>query len=895
MSESQKDEKNQTPVAPETSEAPATAATPAVPPVSAAKPTESPEPGKAAGIKVGTSVPRPAVAGSVLQQLQVPDLLPLLPVRGAVSFPGAVMPLTVGRDRSKRVLDEVLPAEKIIGVITQKNENTEDPQPSELYSIGTAALVLKMLRMPEGHLNIIVHGLVRFKILEIVGTEPYMKARVEVLADVNPPESPDFTLLVKSVRQAASRMIELSPNVPEEANVVLNNIETPGTLADFLAANLSGDVQEKQSILEEIDVTRRLERVRERLASRIELLELQAKIQSEVRSNIDKTQRNYFLQEQMKAIQKELGMEDGHAAEVTELRRRLDECKLPENVKKETDRELQRLGMIPQASPEFGVIRGFLDTVAELPWSKSTRDDLDIKKARRILDRDHYDLEKIKQRIIEYLAVRKLNPHGRGPILCFAGPPGVGKTSLGKSIAESLGRSFVRLSLGGVRDEADIRGHRRTYIGAMPGRIIQELRKAGSNNPVMMLDEIDKLGVDFRGDPASALLEVLDPEQNNSFTDHYLGVPFDLRNVIFICTANYMEPVPAALKDRMEIIDVPGYTQHDKLLIARKYLLPRQLSEHGVTREQCKIPTKTIEAIIGSYTRESGVRNLNRTIASVVRGVAAKIAEEMPQEPFEKPGAASGGDTKLIPAASTVSVTVLPEELSKYLGPTKFESELAQRTATPGVVTGLAYTPVGGEILFIEATQMPGKGGLQLTGQIGEVMKESAQAAFSLVKSHAEKLGIPADTFAKTDVHVHVPAGAVPKDGPSAGVAMYTALASLFLNRPARPDLAMTGEITLRGLVLPIGGVKEKVIAAQRAGIKTIVLPERNRKNLEEIREEIRKSVKFEFAENVDQVLHLALGKVLTPLPATKAGTPNGKANGKPARSNRIRSQGAAK
>ncbi len=838
----------------------------------------------------------------------MPEILPLLPVRGAVAFPGAVMPLTVGRDRSKRVLDEVLPGEKIIGVITQKNENTEDPQPTELYGIGTASLVLKMLRMPEGHLNIIVHGLVRFRILEIMGTDPYMKARVEVLADVIPPPSPDFALLVKSVRQAATRMIELSPNVPEEANVVLNNIEAPGTLADFLAANLSGDFQEKQSILEEIDVTRRLERVRERLASRIELLELQAKIQNEVRTNIDKSQRNYFLQEQMKAIQKELGVEDGQSAEISELRRRLEECKLPENVKKETDRELQRLATIPQASPEFGVIRSFLDTVAELPWSKSTKDDLDIGKARRILERDHYDLEKIKQRIIEYLAVRKLNPKGRGPILCFVGPPGVGKTSLGKSIAESLGRKFVRMSLGGVRDEADIRGHRRTYIGAMPGRLIQELRKAGSNNPVMMLDEIDKLGADFRGDPASALLEVLDPEQNNTFTDHYLGVPFDLRNVIFICTANYMEPVPPALKDRMEVIEVPGYTQHDKLSIARRYLLPRQLREHGVTAKQCKIPVKTIEAIIDSYTRESGVRNLDRTLASVIRGVAAKIAEQMPEEkPARKAAAAvvpvdgqnnsqvensnAKRETRNAKPETITTITVLPEDLNKYLGPTKFESELAQRTATPGVVTGLAYTPVGGEILFVEATQMPGKGSLQLTGHIGEVMKESAQAAFSLLKSQAEHLGIAPDIFSKTDVHVHVPAGAVPKDGPSAGVAMYTALASLFLNQSVRPDLAMTGEITLRGLVLPIGGVKEKVIAAQRAGIKTVILPLRNQKNLEEIREDVRKSLKFEFAERVDQVLEIAFGKA-----AWHKLTMNGKADGKPAPVGRIGSHtGAAK
>jgi ATP-dependent Lon protease len=812
-----------------------TAAVPEEPPVAPAAPVG------------GTSVRITPVASPLVQAVQVPEILPLLPVRGSVGFPGAVMPLTVGRPKSKKLLDEALTADKIVGIITQRNEAHEDPNPQDLYPFGTASLVLKMVRGSEGTANILTHGLVRFRILEVVDTEPYLRAKVEVLQDVQPAMTPEFDLLVKSVRQAAERMIELSPNVPDEATAIISNIDQPGMLADFLAANLSGDFQEKQSLLEEIDVTKRLERVREKLASRIELLELQEKIQSQVRSSIDKSQRTYYLQEQMKAIQKELGLDQGPEADVAELRRKLDEAKLPENVKKETDREVNRLSAIPQASPEYGVIRTFLETVAELPWSKSTSDNLDMKHTRRILDRDHYDLEKIKQRIVEFLAVRRLNPNGRGPILCFVGPPGVGKTSLGKSIAESLGRAFVRVSLGGVRDEADIRGHRRTYVGALPGRIIQELRKAGTNNPVMMLDEIDKLGADFRGDPSAALLEVLDPEQNNSFTDHYLGVPFDLSKVIFICTANYMEPVPPALKDRMELIEVPGYTQHDKLSIARKYLLPRQLKEHGVTTKQVKISVPTLEAIIDRYTREAGVRTLDRTIASVVRGVAAKIVEAMDDEKAAKSG-----------AAKEIEKTVLPGDLSKYLGPTRFESELAQRKALPGVVTGLAYTPVGGEILFIEATQMPGKGNLQLTGQIGDVMKESVHAAFSLIKHEAKHLGIDPEIFAKTDVHVHVPAGAVPKDGPSAGIAMFTALVSLFTGKSVRPDLAMTGEITLRGLVLPIGGVKEKVIGAQRAGIKTVILPERNRKNLEEVREDVRKLMHFEFAGTVDEVLAIA-------------------------------------
>ncbi len=815
----------------------------------------TPNPSSSGGVKI-TPVQSP-----LIQAIQVPDTLALLPVRGSVAFPGAVLPLTVGRPKSRKMLDDALTREKIIGVITQRNDAVEDPNPQDLFEIGTASLVLKMVKAPEGHLNILTHGLVRFRIVEILETEPFIRAKVEILQDKTPDSTPPFDLLVKSVRETAERMIQLSPNIPDEAGQIITNIDQPGVLADFLAANLSGEYAEKQSLLEEIDVTLRLERVRERIAARIELLELQERIQNQVRTTIDKTQRTYFLQEQMKAIQKELGNDSGPEADVAELRKRLEEAQLPPAVQKETDRELNRLTVIPQASPEYSVIRTFLETVAELPWSKSTTDKYDIPSARKILERDHYDLEKIKQRIIEYLAVRKLNPNGRGPILCFVGPPGVGKTSLGKSIAESLGRNFVRVSLGGVRDEADIRGHRRTYIGSMPGRIIQELRKTGTNNPLIMLDEIDKLGADFRGDPSAALLEVLDPEQNNSFTDHYLGVAFDLSKIIFICTANYMEPVPPALKDRMEIIEIPGYTQHDKLKIARKFLVPRQLREHGVTASQVTLPNKTLEAIIDHYTREAGVRSLDRTIASVIRGVAAKIVEAEPTAPAPSPKTIPTAKSRNPKSVIAKPITVSPDDLASYLGPTKFESELAQRTATPGVVTGLAYTPVGGEILFIEATQMPGKGNLLLTGQIGDVMKESAQAALSLLKHNALSLGIPEDLFAKTDIHVHVPAGAVPKDGPSAGVAMYTALASLFTNRAARPDVAMTGEITLRGLVLPIGGIKEKTIAAQRAGIKTVILPERNRKDLTEIRPEIRKLLKFEFASRVEDVLKIALGR----------------------------------
>ncbi len=818
-----------------------------------------------------------SVGGPMLHQVRIPETIAIMPVRDAVAFPGAVIPLTIGRDKSRRLLDDVMPGDKILGVLTQKNESVENPQPGDMHTVGTVAIVLKMLRPADGQQSIVVHGLVRFRVLEFVQQEPYLKARVEALPDAAENFGPETDLLVGSVRKAAKRMIELSPNIPDEAAGILNDIDSPSTLADFLAANLHESVSEKLALLEETDVIKRLLMVRQQLATRIELLELEEKLQSQVRSSIDKNQRHYFLQEQLKVIQKELGQADEQSQELADLKKRIEDAKVPDVVKKETDRELARLAAVPQASPEYGVIRSFLETVAELPWSKSTQDDLDINRAGAILDRDHYDLEKIKKRIVEFLAVRKLNPAGRGPILCFLGPPGVGKTSLGKSIAESLGRKFVRMSLGGVRDEADIRGHRRTYVGSMPGRIIQELRKVGTNNPVMMLDEVDKLGADFRGDPSAALLEVLDPQQNNTFQDHYLGVPFDLSHIIFICTANYMEPVPPALRDRMEVIEIPGYTQQDKLLIARKYLVPRQLKENGITRQNCDIPSATLEAMIDRYTREAGVRNLERTIGSVMRGVAAALVSGAPaagKTGGVKKTAANGKPAaKNAASAKKEKIMVKADDLSKYLGPPIFESEVALRTATAGVATGLAYTPAGGDILFVEATRMPGKGRLRLTGQIGNVMRESAHAAYSLLKNNAEKLGINAVIFRDMDVHVHVPAGAVPKDGPSAGVAMYTALASLFMNKAVRPDVAMTGEITLRGLVLPIGGVKEKVIAAQHAGIKTVILPDRNEKNLQEIRQQLKKEMKFVFVKTVDDVLAAAIkaGNGTDPRPVSAA------------------------
>jgi ATP-dependent Lon protease len=776
------------------------------------------------------------------QQLSIPSLIPILPIRNIVVFPGTVMPLNVGRQKSKNLLDEVMPAEKLIGVVTQKNADVEDPGYADLFNVGTACMILKLFKLPDGNQSIIVHGLVRFRLLSIEQTEPFAMGRIEVLEDSITPGT-NLDALVASVRQQANRVIELSPNTPDEAAQVLNSIQTPSALADFLAANLpveKDDIAEKQRMLEEIDVEKRLRIIAARLATQLDVLELQNKIQSQVKENIDKSQRRYYLQEQLKAIRKELGEQDSGAGggELETLRTRLEAAQLPETVMKEATRELNRLDSIPSASPEYGVIRTYLQILSELPWSVMTTDKIDLAEARKILDRDHHDLEKVKRRILEYLAVRKLKPDGGGAILCFVGPPGVGKTSLGKSIAEAMGRKFIRVALGGVRDEADIRGHRRTYIGSMPGRIIAELRKAGTRNPVMMLDEIDKVGADFRGDPAAALLEVLDPAQNHTFTDHYLDVPFDLSHVLFIATANTMDPVPGPLRDRMEVIEIPGYTNSDKLDIARRYLVPRQLEANGVPEKKVKFQDAALMWIIEGYTREAGVRNLERQIGAIARAIAAEIVE-----------------------GKTDKAMVTKEKVTEVLGPRKFDPELASRTSVPGVATGMAYTPVGGEILFIEATRMPGKGMITLTGQIGEVMKESATAAYSLIRSRAQSLGIDPKLVAESDIHIHVPQGAVPKDGPSAGVAMFTALASLMLNKPVHHDVAMTGEITLRGLVLPIGGLKEKTLAAKRAGIKEVIVPKRNERDMTEIPKEVRDTLKFHFVENIDQVLKIALGE----------------------------------
>ena len=794
---------------------------------------------------------RKAVAGALAAEprLPIPDSAAVMAIRNTVVFPGTVMPLTVGREKSRRLIDAVLPDQKVIVLVTQRDSETEDPRPEDLYQVGTAAVVLKLLKNEEGNQTMIVHGLIRVRIDTFLQTEPYFKAHITPLMDQSVP-SRELDARMLDVRTKAQRIVQLSPNVPDEAQMVIANIEQPGSLADFLAANLPMEVKDKQGLLGEQDVLRRLELLQSHLLKQVEVLELSGQLQEQVRQNINKDQREYYLREQLKAIQKELGQQDDQSAEMEELLTKINQSGMPEQTMQECQRQASRLRSIPAASPEYTVLRTYLDIMAELPWNKATQDRIDIRRSSLILNEDHYDLEKVKKRILEYLAVLKLAPKSRGPVLCFVGPPGVGKTSLGQSIARALGRKFIRMSLGGLRDEAELRGHRRTYIGAMPGRIINEIRKAGTKNPVFMLDELDKVGMDFRGDPTSVLLEVLDPAQNNSFQDHYLNVPFDLSNVMFIGTCNVMNTVPGALRDRMEVIEIPGYTSHDKLKIAQRYLFPRQLKENGLTPANLALHDSAIQRLIQDYTREAGVRELERQIGAICRAVAARVA-----------GGATG------------KRTVADKDIPRFLGPAEYESELAQRTSVPGVATGLAFTPYGGEIIFVEATSFPGKGQLMLTGQIGDVMKESAQAAFSLIKSRADELGIAEDYFGKTDIHVHVPAGAVPKDGPSAGVTMATALCSLIMSRSVRSDLAMTGEITLRGLVLPVGGIKEKVLAAKQAGIRTIVLPLRNKKNLRDIPPDARKGMDFHFARTIDDVLKLALrdnGKPNVAKPAAK-------------------------
>jgi ATP-dependent Lon protease len=762
---------------------------------------------------------------------RIPSELPVLPLRDVVVFPGTVMPLRISRKRVQRLLDHALAGSRMVCAAPQRFSETENPKLDDLYRVGTACLILKLMRGDDGSETIIVHGICRVGLVSIPQETPFLMAEVQARAD-DITFTPEIEALMHSVRQNARRAIEMSPNVPDEAVDVLESVPTPGGLADFLAANLTLELVLKQELLETFDVKDRLTKVNKAIAHQVEVLEISQQIQSQVRHQIDETQREYYLREQMKAIQQELGQTDSRNADVDRLRERVAEAKLSEEALKEANRELERLEVIPQASPEYSNSLNYLEWLSDLPWQKSTEDQLEIALARKILDEDHFGLDKVKKRILEFLAVRKLKADGRGPILCFAGPPGVGKTSLGRSIARAMNRKFIRMSLGGMHDEADIRGHRRTYIGAMPGRIVQELRKAASNNPVFMLDEVDKIGKDFRGDPASALLEVLDPAQNSTFRDHFLDVSFDLSRVLFIATANYMGAIPGPLLDRMEVIDISGYTHREKLQIAKRYLVPRQLEETGLAKSKIKFDDEALREIIAKYTREAGVRELERKIGAVCRSRAM---------------AQVSGKRR--------SVRVTVASLEKDLGLPTHESELAAREAAPGVVTGLAFTPVGGEILFVEAGKMPGTGRLKLTGQIGEVMRESAEAAYSIVKYRGSDWGVDAGAMAKMDYHIHVPAGAVPKDGPSAGVAMLVSLVSILSEEPVDPRTGMTGEITLRGAVLPIGGVREKVLAGHRAGLKRILLPQRNLKDLQDVPKDVREDIDFVGVKTIDQLI----------------------------------------
>ena len=769
------------------------------------------------------------------QPLKIPDVLPVLPLRDSVVFPHLPAPLVVGRPVSIRTIEQVLAGNKMIALVAQKNPQVEDPTPDDIFKVGTAAIIHKLLKFPDGGLRVLTRGLERIRIFDFVQRTPIPVAQVELLREV-PHGGSEIEGLTRNLLNQIQKMISMLPINTDELGLTFLNVEDPGRLADMAAALFGLKLNQKQEILETLDIKSRLEKVTRFVNREIEVMEITGKIQSEVQEEIDSTQRKFYLREQMKAIQKELGEDDEGTAEINELTAKIQAAGMPAEVEKEAAKELNRLRATPAASAEHSVIRNYLDNLIDLPWSKSTEDKLDIVAARQVLDEDHYDLQKVKDRILEYLAVLKLKQDMKGPILCFAGPPGTGKTSLGRSIARAMGRKFHRLSLGGVRDEAEIRGHRRTYIGSMPGRIIQSLRKAGSNNPVIMLDEVDKLGADFRGDPSSALLEVLDPEQNFSFSDHFLEVPFDLSRVMFITTANVLDTIPAPLRDRMEVLNLPGYTEEEKTRIAKDHLIPRQIANHGLEPAMISFTDEAIVGVITGYTREAGLRNLERELGSICRKVARGVAE-----------------------GSTQTVVIDAADLTTYLGPVRFFSEIAERTKLPGVAIGLAWTPVGGEILFIEATAMRGSKGLTITGQLGDVMRESAQAALSYVRSRATALGIDPAFFETTDIHVHVPSGAIPKDGPSAGVTMVIALVSLLTRTPCRPDVAMTGEITLRGKVLPVGGIKEKVLAARRAGIFTIIMPARNEKDLIDIPQELRRDMTFHFVESLDDVLQAAL------------------------------------
>ncbi len=774
------------------------------------------------------------------KEIEIPDNLPVLPIRDIVVFPYMILPLFVGREMSIKAIDHSLSTNRMVLLLTQRDLNVENPTPGELYSIGTVGIIMRMLKLPDGRVKILVQGLSKARAVSFSQDEPFFMADIEKIVDQKPEEiTIETEALIRTVKEQLDKAVSLGKTILPDIMVVVENLDDPGRLADLVASNIGLKTEPAQEVLEIIDPVQRLKRVSDILGREIELLIVQQKIQTEARGEMDKTQREYFLREQLKAIQKELGEIDERTEEIKEFRKKIEEAKMPEKVMKEAEKQLKRLEKMHPDSAEAATVRTYLEWMVELPWSKSTKDRLDIKAAEKVLNDDHYDLEKVKERILEYLSVRKLKEKMKGPILCFIGPPGVGKTSLGRSIARSLGREFVRMSLGGVRDEAEIRGHRRTYVGALPGRIIQGIKQAGTNNPVFMLDEIDKIGMDFRGDPSSALLEVLDPEQNNTFVDHYLTVPFDLSRVMFITTGNLVDTIPGPLKDRMEIIYLSGYTAEEKLGIAKNYLIPKQLDEHGITSKILRIADSALLQVISQYTREAGVRNLEREIAHLCRKVAKKIAEGKQQ-----------------------SFQITTKNLHRYLGVPKYLPEEEMEKDEVGVSTGLAWTEAGGDIIYVEATTMKGKGSLTLTGQLGDIMKESAQAALSYVRSRSKTLGIRDDVFSKTDLHIHVPAGAIPKDGPSAGITMATAIASALTGRAANKNVAMTGEVTLRGRVLPIGGLKEKALAAKRMGIRKVIVPKRNKKDLEDIPKYVKKDMEFIFVDTMDDVLKVALKKV---------------------------------
>ena len=770
--------------------------------------------------------------GNGKEQLDIPAELPMLAVRDIVIFNYMILPLFVGRDKSVKAVDAALNGNRYIVINTQKDEKVEDPGKDDVYQIGTVAMIMRMLKMPDGRLKVLVQGLSRARIKRFVHEEPYHLVEIEPIPERELDEiSPEVEALMRSAREQSEKILSLRGIDTSEIMSVLSGVEEPGRLADLIASNLRMKTDVAQAILDNEDPVERLRLVNQQLVKEVEVASMQAKIQNVAKEGMDKAQKDYFLREQMKAIKSELGETGEAEEEFVELMEALDKAGLPKDVKTEAEKQLRRLESMHPESSEATVIRTYLDWIIELPWKKVSKDRLDIIKAETILNEDHYDLEKVKERILEYLSVRKLNPKMKGPILCFVGPPGVGKTSLGRSIARALGRKFIRMSLGGMRDEAEIRGHRRTYIGSMPGRIIQGIKDAGTRNPVFMLDEVDKLGSDFRGDPSSALLEVLDPEQNNTFTDNYLNVPFDLSKVMFICTANILDTIPSALKDRMEIIRIPGYTAQEKTKIARRYLLPRQIEENGLKEDQLKISDNAITRVIREYTREAGLRNLEREIGSICRKVARKVAEG-DKGPFR----------------------ITPQSVHKLLGVPRYLEDECEKELPPGVAVGLAWTPSGGELLHIEVTPMPGKGKLILTGQLGEVMKESAQAAVSYARSRADKLGLSPDFAEKKDLHIHVPAGATPKDGPSAGVTLVTALLSALTNTPVRNDVVMTGEITLRGRVLPVGGIKEKILAAVAANKTMALIPAQNRKDFEDIPRELRKNITMVPVESIDEI-----------------------------------------